>query len=97
LYSPLKNSICLELALFLAYFPSRCLMLARWLTGSRCAPAFASTGKHLDAEKRPAANLNGQACEMERSGLTLAQAEEWLDWLENNESTSSKVTWRKDE
>jgi hypothetical protein len=46
---------------------------------------------------RHAANSNDQACKIERTGLTMAQAEEWLDWLENNDNTTRKVTWRQDQ
>jgi hypothetical protein len=97
LYSPLKNSICQEFAVFPALFPTRCLALASWLKGKPCASAFALARKPLGPENRSAANLNDQACEIERAGLTMAQAEEWLDWLENNDCNSRNVKWRQDE
>ena len=82
--------------MFLAFIPKRYLALVRRLKGGRSAPASTSPAKAVCPENQPTAELSDQPCEIERSGLTMAQAEELLDWLENNECTSRKVTWRQD-
>ena len=42
------------------------------------------------------ASSGDQFCKTEQSGLTMMQAEDLLDWLENHNSTSHAVTWRQD-
>jgi hypothetical protein len=92
----LNGVIYWEFAVFLAFFPMRYIALAKRLTGAHPAQTFTPAESPVTSIAQPTAISNDQDCEIERSGLTFAQAEEWLDWLENNSNSSRAIKWRRE-